>query len=122
MSNHNRMSFHEYARFSPPDNMLLSVNPARLRLRFYLSLFGDVCKRLKLFASRSAQTKRIDLPEAPPLTSTTARFLSLEHHYLDILALDDSVFKVDATGGLRPRLCVVTDSLPERVGGSRSAV
>jgi hypothetical protein len=37
-------------------------------------------------------------------------------YYLDILALDDSVFKVDATGGLRPRPCVVTDSLPERVG------
>src|SRR2546430_2777434 len=29
---------------------------------------------------------------------------------------EDSVFKVDATGGLRPRPCVVTDSLPERVG------
>jgi hypothetical protein len=35
---------------------------------------------------------------------------------LDVSALDDSVFKVDATGGLRPHPCVVTDSLPEHVG------
>jgi hypothetical protein len=37
-------------------------------------------------------------------------------HYPDIPAPDDSVFKVDATGRLRPRPCVVTDSLLERAG------
>ena len=37
-------------------------------------------------------------------------------HYPDIPALDDSVFKVNATGRLVPRFCVVVDSLPADLG------
>jgi hypothetical protein len=33
-------------------------------------------------------------------------------HYPDIPALDDSVFRVNATGRLLPRSCAVIDSLP----------
>jgi hypothetical protein len=135
------MSSHEYVRairlcrgFSPLINMLLSMNPARLRLLLHLSIFEDVWQRLNdsqtgplrpsAQISQRAYSCFHNSPPSKPRTRLRHRsrysyplffwwiYPPYGPHYPNIPALDDIVFVVNATGRLMPRSCAVIDSLP----------
>jgi hypothetical protein len=146
MSNHNRMSFHEYAKavrlcggFSRQTTCCrLRTPPGRDRSSIFLSSKMSVkgwndsqASPLKPSVYIS-QKHHLSLPSQPAFqVSSTSKvwqstFILIHRilrihppyklHYLNIPTLDNSVFDIDTTGGLRLRPCVVIDSLPERVG------